>query len=326
MNSPRSMKEYLKLPSKLTDFQWVSLMWESMYVMFTLIKTDPKPVLKEWRPEGSLHAHDLTGNVVQNIWKSTGSILSSFTSCSVPDTNTITSHHICGNWLIMGWFAWKKFPALIVRFQTEAGEHANYLQSTFYYAHTTRHGGKGNCDPMLSNLEPSWGRLCHGVIFEGGEPASHFENLLAQHKAAVTLQRMWCGFFTRHRMQLGGFVLHSENLEMRAEVRVVVHQELDRQLLSQQSTENTLPLAGKHFVLAGTWKQKTLFEMNSGKWLLIMEAGSEVAFRWNQMAFYKVIYSSIQPRWEGEASSFNKGSHSIQVSCCVLWVCLWLHS
>ena len=53
-------------------------------------------------------------------------------------------------------------------------------------------------------------------------------------------------------MQLGGFVLHSENFEMRAEVRVVVHQELNRQLLSQQSTENTLPLAGKHFVLAGT--------------------------------------------------------------------------
>ena len=59
----------------------------------------------------------IPGNMVQNIWKSTGSMPSDFTSCSVPDTNTITSHHICVNWLIMGWFSWKtsQYPLCVFK-------------------------------------------------------------------------------------------------------------------------------------------------------------------------------------------------------------------
>ena len=76
-------------------------------------------------------------------------------------------------------------------------------------------------------------------------------NWLAKHRAAVTLQRMWRGFLTRRRLRLGGFVLHSSNLEQRTQVIMAAHQELDHQSLLQQPAMIPLPLVGKQFVLAG---------------------------------------------------------------------------
>ena len=171
-----SVNEYLKLPSRLTDLQWVSLIWESMYIMLSLIKVDPDPVLKEGRPEGSLHAEDYTWEYGTEHLEKYRFHAERFYQlfCARYKSHNLTPY-MC-KLIDYGLLFMKKLPVPIVRFQAEAGEHANYLHSTFYYAHTTRHGRKGNCDPVLSTFEASWRRLCQEVIAEGGETASHFQN------------------------------------------------------------------------------------------------------------------------------------------------------
>ena len=151
--------------------------------MLSLIKVDPDPVLKEGRPEGSLHAEDYTWEYGTEHLEKYRFHAERFYQlfCARYKSHNLTR----ANWSIMACFSWKN-SVPIVRFQAEAGEHANYLHSTFYYAHTTRHGGKGNCDPVLSTFEASWCRLCQEVIAEGGEMALHFQSWLAKHRAAVT--------------------------------------------------------------------------------------------------------------------------------------------
>ena len=187
-----SVNEYLKLPSRLTDFA-VGFPDMGKHVHHAVphqSRSRPRPERRApWRitPCRRLHLgiwHRTSGKVQVPC----GAFLS-VVLCQIQIHNL--TPYMC-KLIDYGLLFMKKLPVPIVRFQAEAGEHANYLHSTFYYAHTTDMDEREIVTLCYRHSRP------HGAAVSGGhcrrcETASHFQNWLAKHRAAVTLQRMWRG-------------------------------------------------------------------------------------------------------------------------------------
>ena len=103
-------------------------------------------------------------------------------------------------------------PFPIARFQSEGGEHANYEHSTFYNNHTTRHGGKGNSDPILSQFQAIWNRISYEIeqqsdskTVESKEAGNAFLHYCSSHCAATVLRKYVRGYIVRRRLQKAGW-------------------------------------------------------------------------------------------------------------------------
>ena len=174
INMTKAAKKYLDIPDTATDIHLVSLIWESMYQMLSILKSDPDPVLLEGRPEGSVHVQDYKWGYSADQLQSYKFHAERFYQlyCARYKWHNLTPY-MC-KLVDYALYFMNDLPVPIVRCQAEAGEHANYLHGNIFYSHTTRHGGKYNVDPIVSIFETTWRRLCLDISGKKGEPAEHF--------------------------------------------------------------------------------------------------------------------------------------------------------
>ena len=249
INMTKAAKKYLDIPDTATDIHLVSLIWESMYQMLSILKSDPDPVLLEGRPEGSVHVQDYKWGYSADQLQSYKFHAERFYQlyCARYKWHNLTPY-MC-KLVDYALYFMNDLPVPIVRCQAEAGEHANYLHGNIFYSHTTRHGGKYNVDPIVSIFETTWRRLCHDISGKKGEPAEDFAKYVTRHTAAVTIQRAWRGFRIRKRLKQVGFNLCVASEEERQCMKHIADRELNS--FHCDKAQNR-PLSGLTFVLAGT--------------------------------------------------------------------------
>ena len=158
INIPKSARQYLDLPDKMTDFQWVSFIWESMHQMLSILKSDPDPVLLEGREEDSKCPSDCKWGYSQDAIKSYTFHAEQFYQlfCARYTWENLTLY-MC-KLVDYGVQFMKDLPVPLVRFQAETGEHSNYLHGNYFYQHTTRHAATKIAIPCFQFLK------AHGVV------------------------------------------------------------------------------------------------------------------------------------------------------------------
>lgn len=104
----------------------------------------------------------------------------------------------------MGRYFMSNLPFSLGRFQGEGGEHVNYIHNTFYYQHTTRHGGRYNKDPVVAVFNHMWTNHCYSISTLGKnsnnlEAATKFELYKRRHVAATKIQVLIKGWLARQK-------------------------------------------------------------------------------------------------------------------------------
>jgi hypothetical protein len=216
---PDRVCNVLGLKAQYTNFELVSDIWHHFYQCIKITRNDPDPVLKEDKPKGSLKADDYE-------WGYT-----------VDDHINYKHHAECFYQLFVLRYGskhltpymmkfvdqvpllMKSLPFSLGRYQSEGGEHANYLHNCFYYQHTTRHGGKTKTEPLVALLSNMWKNLRYEITALGNsdnadavDAASAFTTYCKQHVAAATIQKAYKGFLIRQRLKAAGWIVPMKSL------------------------------------------------------------------------------------------------------------------
>ncbi|KAJ8050283.1 hypothetical protein HOLleu_03423 [Holothuria leucospilota] len=192
---PSIVTKSLQLPAQFTELGLVSSIWDHFHVMINILKKDRKPVLKHGRTDGSLDPEDYD-------WSYTDEDKSTFKLSAEKfyqlfklkySVSELTPYMI--KLIDMGRYFMVNLPFSLGRFQAEGGEHLNYIHNTFYYQHTTRHGGKHHRDPVLATLSHMWKNLSYCIsnssdCMDSKEAAKKFKLYKERHMAATKLQAL----------------------------------------------------------------------------------------------------------------------------------------
>lgn len=159
----KEVREKLGLKERYTEAEIEREIWDHFYKMCIILKEDPIPKLIEGKVEGSLDPEDYS-------W--------GYTECQKID---YVQHAECFYQLFVLRYTYKnltpymvkfidyapifmkKLPFSMGRYQSEGGEHANYLHNCSYYQHTTRHDGRQKEDPILAIFNNIWGNLSYSI-------------------------------------------------------------------------------------------------------------------------------------------------------------------
>ena len=147
-------------------------------------------------------------------------------------------------------------PFPVGRFQSEGGEHAYYEHNTFYTNHTTRHGGRGNPDPILSLFQANWNRIsCEIMDFTLSDKeyvrdvGNKFVAYCSSHTAAAVIQRCYRGYRVKKKLKDIGWVSKPMSGQHNKSNRAV-KRKLQEKTLNVEDSHN--PIKGVRFVLHGS--------------------------------------------------------------------------
>ena len=139
-------------------------LWDSLYKMYTILRTEPEKVLKPGCPEGSKLADDY-------FWEYDASIVDSYKVaaetyyqlfCVRYHANALTPYMM--KFIDYDCTFLRDLPLPFCRFQTEGGEHSHYQHQRFYMMHTTRHGGVHKTEPILSLFRNEYRHLSYAIL------------------------------------------------------------------------------------------------------------------------------------------------------------------
>lgn len=193
-NIPENIQRELNLQDQYSEVELVTAIWEHFYHMMKKLKEDPAPRLKENRPLSSIDPADY-------IWGFTSEDLNNYIFhaesfyqlfCFKYTSDDLTPYMI--KVIDYGPYFMQNLSLPISRFQAEGGEHVNYEHGSYYYNHTTCHGGNFSLDPLLAIFRNMWKRLSYAIssqtgTLEGRMAANAFQLYKTQHKAASVIQR-----------------------------------------------------------------------------------------------------------------------------------------
>ncbi|KAJ8028319.1 hypothetical protein HOLleu_30522 [Holothuria leucospilota] len=142
--------------------------WFHFYKMFTILKNDPAPILVEGKQEGSLNPEDYIWGYTEQQKESYVHHAECFYQLFVLryTSKNLTPYMV--KFIDYGPIFMEQLPFSMGRYQSEAGEHANYLHNCFYYQHTTRHGGSQKSDPVLAIFSNMWKNLAYSICSGDG--------------------------------------------------------------------------------------------------------------------------------------------------------------
>jgi hypothetical protein len=181
----------------------VTAIWHHFHSLVTIIRKDPEPVLKTDSPKGSLQETDYKwgySDEDRTRYRHHAECFYQLYSLmySASDLTPYMMKFIDQGPLLMD-----SLPFSVGRFQSEGGEHANYVHNCYFYQHTTRNGGRDKLDPMLALFQNMWRNLRYTITHQNPEcPAAkqsgtEFLTYCSRHTAAVTVQRAFGGYFVR---------------------------------------------------------------------------------------------------------------------------------
>ena len=189
-----AVKEYF-VKQPISEFNVVNKIWDCIFEMYTILRTEPDPVLKEGKPKGSLRPTDYE-------W-----------GCTPQRKEQYKKHAECFYQLMCFRYTWNNITPYMIkfidyaryfldyldlplcRFNSEGGEHLNYCHSSYFFKHTTRHGGKLKIDPQFSYLLAMYRNLSYEIA--SLESAEEFNNYVDRHVAACKIQAAYRGYHTR---------------------------------------------------------------------------------------------------------------------------------
>ena len=198
---PKDIQNKLGLPETMSVFDSVSLIWDSMYNMFNILRCEPEPVLKANAPEGSTLANDYTWGYSDEIraqFKKHAEIYYQLFKWQY-GANHLTPYMM--KLLDYAPLFMENSEIPLCRFQAEGAEHLNYEHSTFYYSHTNRHGGAQRLDPLLAIFRNRWISIMHAISKGGRDVSQSFSEYIDRHLAAVCIQKHFRAFSARRRVQ-----------------------------------------------------------------------------------------------------------------------------
>ncbi|KAJ8050218.1 hypothetical protein HOLleu_03332 [Holothuria leucospilota] len=153
----------LKIKDQYSETELVSAIWAHFYNMVAMLKKDPPPKPKRENQGPSKNVNDFSwGFTSEEVdgYKAHAEIFYQLFSFRYT-ARELTPYMI--KLVDYGSHFMKNLPVPICRFQAEGGEHTNYEHSTYYYNHTTRHGGNFTLDPMLAIFRNMWRRTCYQI-------------------------------------------------------------------------------------------------------------------------------------------------------------------
>ena len=268
---PDSIINYLGLPHKMTEFSSIAMIWQSFHTMYSILRSEPEPVLRDDAPEGSTRASDYTWGYTAEHRKEYLKTAETFyqlykwrygADCFTPYMLKFVDYAPL-------FMAHGEIP--LCRFQAEGAEHLNYTHGSFYYTHTNRHGGANHIDPLLSIFKNRWIKLMYEIRQADRVIADDFNLYIDRHVAALIIQKYVRGFLARKYVSLVKSTLaESPSTEL--------------SLLppwSQQSSEVTQQaslFAGLKFFLAGSVAKNGKTKMNQESVTkIIKDLGGRVA-------------------------------------------------
>ncbi|KAJ8035492.1 hypothetical protein HOLleu_22741 [Holothuria leucospilota] len=203
------VKNFLKLPPSFTEYELVSSIWKHFYHMVEILKVDNAPVLKDGKHVGSVDPQDYTWGYTEDdkrLFKYHAEYFYQAFKLKY-SAQEFTPYMI--KLVDMGQYFIHHLPLSLGRFQAEGGEHVNYMHNSFYYHHTTRHGGKNQQDPIVAIFRNMWKNLCYSIdngdeSIESKEAAELFKSYKSRHLAAVTIQSFVRGALVRRKHMKSG--------------------------------------------------------------------------------------------------------------------------
>lgn len=209
-NLPDHVRTALDLHVEYSELNIVQLIWDNFFHMIDIIKKDPLPELLPEKPQGSHRLSDYsTCKVSEADIKQYILHAEVFYQLMVVmyGSGSLTPYMIKLIDHVPSFL--KELPFPISRFQSEGGEHANYLHNCFYYNHTTRHGGRNNPDPLLAIFSNMWKRISYNITLDtsedGKNAASNFSMYKKMHMSACVIQCVVRGWLVRVRLEREGW-------------------------------------------------------------------------------------------------------------------------
>ena len=252
---PENVRNYLNLDNEITENQCVSMIWDSLYHMFTILQKEPEPFLKPSSMEGSTRAEDY-------IWGYSAKQVIDYKFhaerfyqlyCLRYTSANLTPYMMKFIDYCIYFMCDLGLP--LCRFSTEGGEHSNYIHNSFYYQHTTRNGGKNGYDPNFAILFSTWKRLSHEICHGTDAAAAvDFKLWVKQHVAAKTIQRVFRRYSVRKRLLIYGWV-DNPGTEHQQQINRQSLQQLQASVATkpgETGTETPKFLRGKSFILTGS--------------------------------------------------------------------------
>ena len=168
-------------------------------------------------------------------------------------------------------------PFPVARFQSEGGEHLNYLHNCFYFQHTTRHGGRGKPDPIVAVFQACWNRLYHEItqlsLSEHGADnvvGQSFTAYCTCHTAAAVIQRYFKGYIVRKKLKISGWTLKPMSGQQK-KTNSVAKRDIER--FFPKELNNKYPIAGNNFVLVGAIQGKRKMTQADLKKMIVEKGG-----------------------------------------------------
>lgn len=196
VNIPLNICKDLHLKDHYSEYEIVTEIWDHFYKMVAKLKKDPPPKHKGGHMSHSDNPEDYYwGYTPEDLTYYKHHAEAFYQLFSFKYTSVALTPYMV-KFVDYGPFFMKELPFSLSRFQAEGGEHVNYEHSTYYYNHTTRHGGNFSLDPLLAIFRNMWKRLSYNISLlrstPGGKAAAElFEVYKRQHKAASVIQRAY---------------------------------------------------------------------------------------------------------------------------------------
>ena len=205
-----NVRKYLNLDNQITENQRVSMIWDSLFHMFTILQKESEPVLKPSSMEGSTRAEDyIWGYSAKQIFDYKFHAERFYQLYCPYYTSAKLTPYMMNMMKFIDYciYFMCDLGLPLCCFSTEGVEHSNYIHNSFYYQHTTRNGGKNGHDPNFAILFSTWKRLCHEICHgKDAAAAADFKLQVKQHLATKTIQRVFQPLSVRKRLLSCGWV------------------------------------------------------------------------------------------------------------------------
>lgn len=251
----KEVQRKLSLKALYTEATLEKEIWHHFYKMVIIVKNDPAPILVEGKEQGSLNPEDYVWGYTKQQKESYVHHAECFYQLFVLrySSKNLTPYMI--KFIDYAPIFMEQLPFSMGRYQSEAGEHANYLHNCFYYQHTTRHGGSQKADPVLAIFCNMWKNLaysiCSGDGTESGKKVcADFKRYVSKHVSAKIIQKWWRTVSWKKKQVKSVLCIQNFYRRWKAGNACVKHQ---KSLISGKVTcnANKLSFENYHFVMCG---------------------------------------------------------------------------
>ena len=176
-SSQDALTDYFDI-TPISTFDVVKKIWDCVYEMFTILRMEPEPLLREGKPQGSLRPDDYS-------WGYSPDTKAEYKKHAGCFYKLKCTHYTCANitpymikFIDYARYFMDKLNSLLCRFQSEGGEHLNYCHSSIF-KHT-------ETDPQFSYLLAMFQIFCYEI--SSSESRHEFDQFMSKHVAACKIQ------------------------------------------------------------------------------------------------------------------------------------------